>query len=299
MALDRDDRTITLFGILSSLDDVSSTIGRYASWLSEYLDYVAVVYKDEGHFIVHRPGTNKKPLPKRIDTAIEAFRRGDWFSPWVLESRGKFELEPRILSVCQGDGTLLVCTQGGGFSDDVDMILEDSSLLLSYAIERAIEYEHLVRQALSDSLTSLPNRYEFDLQIRASLDRARRYGSGFSVVLFDLDGFKSLNDSFGHHAGDTALKSVATALNSARRESDFICRIGGDEFAAILPNTNGLEAWSFAERVQKNIERAGIPTGQALLTTSFGIASWREEMTVEELLEESDRNLYTYKREVR
>jgi diguanylate cyclase (GGDEF)-like protein len=112
---------------------------------------------------------------------------------------------------------------------------------------RALAAE-LAEQAVHDPLTGLYNRRFFDEALAQSIETARRYGRELSLILFDLDGFKAVNDTCGHEAGDCVMKNFAQLLQATARKSDTVCRIGGDEFAVILPETGLSNARKFAER---------------------------------------------------
>lgn len=113
---------------------------------------------------------------------------------------------------------------------------------------RALAAE-LAEQAMRDSLTGLYNRRFFDAALAQNVETARRYGRELSLVLFDLDGFKAVNDTYGHQAGDDILKTFAQLLQKVVRKADVVCRIGGDEFSVILPETGLPSARKFTERV--------------------------------------------------
>lgn len=106
----------------------------------------------------------------------------------------------------------------------------------------------LAEQALRDPLTGLYNRRFFDEALAQHVEAARRYNRCLSLVLFDLDRFKKINDEVGHEAGDVALKTFARRLLQSLRKADIACRIGGDEFAAILPETPLSNVWKWTDR---------------------------------------------------
>jgi GGDEF domain-containing protein len=109
----------------------------------------------------------------------------------------------------------------------------------------------LAEQAVRDPLTGLYNRRFFDESLAQNIETARRYNRGLCLVLFDLDRFKEVNDTLGHEAGDAVLKTFARLLLETARKADIVCRIGGDEFAAILPET-GLSTRPEGERLAQS-----------------------------------------------
>ncbi len=170
---------------------------------------------------------------------------------------------------------------------------------LASALANAIEYHNATRQTLIDDLTRLYNvRYLYqtlDNEIR----RARRYGSSVSVVFMDMDGFKLVNDAYGHRAGSFTLTEVAQVITMSVRESDFVARYGGDEFVLMLPETSARRAVQMAERVRDRIASHrfnGGVSADIYLTASFGVASFPEHAhEAEKLIELADAAMYEAK----
>lgn len=156
----------------------------------------------------------------------------------------------------------------------------------------------LEEAARTDPLTGLANRRGFEEALGRELARAQRDGSGFTVVLADVDRFKELNDRLGHVAGDEALIDVGRALLDQVRGSDVVARFGGDEFAVVLRVTHAAGAHEMAERVSRNLcERVPAESSLAL---SFGVAEYgRDGRTLDELVRSADAALYQSKREGR
>jgi diguanylate cyclase (GGDEF)-like protein len=121
---------------------------------------------------------------------------------------------------------------------------------------RALAAE-LAEQAVRDPLTGLYNRRFFDAALLQHIETARRYERELSLVLFDLDHFKKVNDTCGHEAGDAVLKTFAGLLQETARKADIICRIGGDEFAVILPETEFSRVRNFLDRFFQTLEGCG------------------------------------------
>ncbi len=112
----------------------------------------------------------------------------------------------------------------------------------------------LNEQATRDWLTGLYNRRYFEETLADHIEAANRYDRELSLVLFDIDEFKQINDAQGHEAGDVVLKQFAELLKTSARKADIVCRYGGDEFTVILPETGTDQAWIFAERVFQLLE---------------------------------------------
>lgn len=151
-----------------------------------------------------------------------------------------------------------------------------------------------------DGLTGLYNHRFFQESLANELARANRYGSSVSLILFDIDHFKQVNDTYGHPAGDMVLMSISRAISSAVRPSDIVARYGGEEFAVILPETNAAGVKVFAARLRRCVE--GIATlveGQLIyVTISAGATTLTTEMphtTKDKLIDAADRGLYISK----
>jgi diguanylate cyclase (GGDEF)-like protein len=152
----------------------------------------------------------------------------------------------------------------------------------------------LLAQATSDPLTGLLNHRAFQERVESEVGRAQRYGRPLAVVLLDLDHFKSINDSYGHQAGDAALMQAARLLEGGARAGDVLGRIGGDEFAMLLPETSAEEALPIAERWAAKFRVA--PVGVAAhLTMSAGVCDLTHANGSRELLQLADGALYSAK----
>jgi diguanylate cyclase (GGDEF)-like protein len=149
--------------------------------------------------------------------------------------------------------------------------------------------------ARTDSLTGLLNRRGFDERFELELARARRTYDPLTLVVADLDRFKDLNDAFGHPAGDAALAAVAETLATGSRSIDTVARIGGEEFALLLPNTDRFGAFEVAERLRRQVAGRTAADGHPL-TMSFGVVqSFGEGETEQTLREAADAALYAAK----
>jgi diguanylate cyclase (GGDEF)-like protein len=196
-------------------------------------------------------------------------------------------------------GSLLVVPSA---DDEVPPDLEERlgifADLAGLAITNADTSAHLLAQATSDPLTGLLNHRAFQERVESEVARAQRYGRPLALVLLDLDYFKSINDAYGHQAGDSALMQAAHLLERGARAGDVLGRIGGDEFALLLPETTAPGALPIAERWAAAFRAA--PVGVAAhLTMSAGVCDLTHAHDSQELLRLADGALYWAKNQGR
>lgn len=152
------------------------------------------------------------------------------------------------------------------------------------------------RQALHDPLTGLPNRALLYDRMERAFARAERHGEPFSIVLFDLDGFKNVNDSLGHQAGDDLLRHVGDRLRAVVRTTDTAARLGGDEFAIVLADTPVERCHAFVEPLLTALRRPLSAAGtEVRISASVGIAEWTTGSTPDELVRNADLGMYEAK----
>lgn len=178
--------------------------------------------------------------------------------------------------------------------DDVSMIgsLADN---LSVAIENADLHQERERQAVTDGLTGVANRRSFNETFTREFERARRYGESLSLVLIDLDYLKKINDTYGHQAGDEAIKTIGRLLRESCRSIDSAARYGGEEFCLLLPNTEVEMAEQLADRLRRLINDEPIE-GPGRISASLGVACYPMHADNEEtLFQRADEALYAAK----
>jgi diguanylate cyclase (GGDEF)-like protein len=167
---------------------------------------------------------------------------------------------------------------------------------MGVAVQNARDYRERLEQAIRDPLTGLYNRRFLLEALEKETSRTERYGSEASLVLFDVDDFKQVNDTHGHAAGDAVLRAIAEVAEQCVRPSDSFARIGGEEFALLLPETGQLEALLVAERIRTAVSRREILPDRRV-TLSGGVASCPgDASTVQDLQRRADAALYWAKR---
>lgn len=148
----------------------------------------------------------------------------------------------------------------------------------------------------TDPLTQLINRRALKEQLLRGMALSRRYKLPLSLIMTDIDHFKSINDTYGHEAGDRVLKCFAKILKKSSRSVDTVARIGGEEFLILLPNTDKESALQFAERLRRKIEIATMPGLPIKITSSFGVAEFIASDTQKSFIKRADDALYAAKR---
>ena len=192
---------------------------------------------------------------------------------------------------------------GGSFSEEEVRILSMLTLYASVAVERLRFYQSsmdLRRISITDSLSGLLNRRYFEERLAEEIERAKRYGEPFSLIILDIDNFKQFNDTYGHLVGDEALRSTALGIRRCIRTIDIAARYGGEEFGIILPQAEKEDVGAIGERIRQEIEQEGISLPgeekRARLTVSIGIAGYpADAVSQEDLIRRADRALYQAK----
>jgi diguanylate cyclase (GGDEF)-like protein len=224
------------------------------------------------------------------------------YTPDVRREPGRAHASSRVrsevaLPLIVGDEVIGVLAIGSaeidGFRGEVRSVLEAFGTLAALAIARAQRDEELKGLALRDSLTGLANHRGLWEALDREIAHAARLGQSISAILFELDGFKRVNDRYGHLRGDEVLRAVADILKGASRASDIVARFGGDEFVIVFPEMPKTAAVEVAERIRRRVEELtlGFP-----LAASIGVAGFPEDgATTDALLEAADRAMYRAK----
>ena len=175
---------------------------------------------------------------------------------------------------------------------DLDLLLARTRTLLEFKSY----LDACEEQAFTDYLTGLANRRRFERQLEREVNRTLRYGHGFTLLMIDIDNFKRLNDTFGHNAGDLAIRAIGKVLQEGTRGIDLAARIGGEEFAVILVETDQPGGEEVAERLRAAVSSMALPFG-ARVTASFGVAECPScAQTSADILAAADEALYEAKR---
>ena len=191
----------------------------------------------------------------------------------------------------------LYALERNAFTEDHLRVLSAAATKVAVAVENALKYRQVERSAVTDMLTELPNARSLFLHLDSELSRAQRTGGTIAVLVCDLDGFKQVNDRFGHLEGNRVLRAVARALRSQCREYDTVARLGGDEFVLVLPGQQPESVSSKVEQLTSAVAEAGYETVQtACLGISVGVAYYPADgEDAEALLAVADQRMYREK----
>lgn len=185
------------------------------------------------------------------------------------------------------------------YEDEHMRLLETLARIASDAISTSLRHAETENRALTDAMTALPNGRSLQIQFEKEIARARRNETSFQILMLDLDGFKAINDTFGHIAGDKLLKDVSTAMRKQLRDYDFLARYAGDEFVAIIPETSNEEVRELCDRMEKAVRGYKLDTGNggiASVGVSLGSASYPSSgETLDQLIIAADKAMYAVK----
>ena len=191
---------------------------------------------------------------------------------------------------------------------DIEMIANVAGLVWfivkqKQADEKILDLNRQLKDmAMTDELTQIPNRRSFFMKGNEEILRTRRYHEPLSVIMLDIDKFKNINDTYGHDTGDYVLHCIASLLTESVREIDIVGRLGGEEFAILLPNTKANDAAKMAERIRVAIENRSCTNSEIRkgITASFGVAQYHLALrNLDELLRDADIAMYEAKKKGR
>jgi len=301
--------------IMTSNIDVGEAFDRFSDQLGKVLPIdmsaICLADEDELHLLAFN-GTIAAPWQPRdklplagTGTELAMKQQKSIYEPDLAKthafSTGERHLKQGIRSIVylpliyagKSLGSLTVGSRyPQAYKDDQIKLLEHLALQITPAIANSQLYAQAREKARLDELTGLFNRRHFDERLREEINRQIRYGGAFSLIMLDLDSFKAYNDVYGHPAGDTLLRDISGLIKKAIRTSDQAFRYGGDEFAALLPQTDTDSAYHVADRIRQEVA-AHAQAKSTGVTCSLGIASCPSDGVLPaDLISAADSALY-------
>jgi diguanylate cyclase (GGDEF)-like protein len=295
--------------------DINELLGKVSTFVLQAfpVDHVAIYLKEGDRFVFleHRgrltptdsegssfPTTEglsgraartEKPV---LENDVE---RAKDYEPGFRETRA--ELCIPLLSYGEMMGVLCLESASTNAFDPGDLpALESVADICANALQNARYVQKVRHMAYVDGLTGIYNRRFFETRIVEEIERASRYQHPMSVIMFDIDHFKRLNDEFGHLLGDDVLRQVSNTLGQNLRKGDVACRFGGEEFAIIVPESNGEDAYWVADKLRRLISQTLFPGVPRPVTVTAGVASHPANgVTRDELVKAADEALYAGK----
>lgn len=290
----------TLSASLRVSDTLSLVSSRLVSMMP--LDACALFLKDQASELFlcsHVVGSHQDAI--RAITAATVERLGDTLPGHGAGGPGATRLQSVTVCPLETDegiiGALAVYQRDrNAYTADHRRFLTRVCDHAAQVIANAVVFEQTQEQSLTDVLTALPNRRYLDRQMAQELARVHRHGGQLSVLVLDMDGFKQINDEFGHQAGDRALKEVAHTLRSCLRVYDLCARYAGDEFVVVLGDCDTEQAESRRAELQRAVVGLGfepVPGRRVQLSVSVGAATFPEDAdTADGLIAAADRRMY-------
>jgi diguanylate cyclase (GGDEF)-like protein len=272
---------------VSRFDEAANQGTIVGGWSDEGLDLTMVPYALDG--VTASAEVSRTGRSARTDAGYASGT--DPIAGMMTELRGKIGVAAPITVAGELWGALGVTYRENQIPTGVEVRLERFASLVGLAISNADAWDRLERQASTDPLTGIANRRTFHERLTAEVARAERYGRHLSLALMDLDHFKAVNDLHGHPGGDRVLVLFAQLLSEHSREGELVARIGGEEFAWLMPETDPDSAHVAADRVRKALERRPFEhIGR--VTVSAGVCSTQTAPDADTLIHDADQAMY-------
>ncbi len=283
-------------GLFSYTSNGSKKLGCYSTIKKLGWIIVTIVDKEE----VLTPMISKILLSMLIVIIIAIAT--SWFFSSSLSKKiivPLTELRKRVSTITTSEGDIspnynYPNNEIGEIASDIEQLTERELYLKNIELKKMNRQLELL--STTDHLTKLMNRHKMTDELKKEWNRAKRYKTTFSLILFDIDHFKKINDTYGHQAGDLVLAEMASLVKNTLRTTDIISRWGGEEFLVLCPGTNLQSAASLAQRLKTSIEQHRFSI-DSRVTISLGVYEFtNQEEDIEEMLSKADQKLYEAKR---
>jgi diguanylate cyclase (GGDEF)-like protein len=275
-----------------------------AVMIEQHLDLYVSTRTGAGHLVSDRlVAIIRSTLESLIPVSFETTEIVVKSEQAQLPEGGETGLDEVAAALLEHEGRtagLLLLVRREPFDARERRLLEIFATQVSMLFDTIRTRERIGNLAETDDLTGIWNRRYFRRQLPQEIERARTFGVPLSLLLFDIDDFKQINDGFGHVVGDVVLSELCGCVRESLRPTDILARYGGDEFAVILPHTDLGGAHAVAERVLRKVGELTVPTdeeGSIRCSVSIGLAEFRrEDLVANDLVRRADERLYAAKR---
>jgi len=275
-------RSIDHPGYMSERQDTSTLHLTHILQSTLELDKLLELFDDEASAIVAHDGLSYEN--NKISTYIE------------IGEHGKHRCSYNLILLGENLGEITLYRNRRFTKSEIEKI-ENLVAALIYPLRNTLLYKQAVEKAFNDPLTGLNNRAALDNALNQEINLAQRHKQDLSILMIDLDKFKSINDTYGHITGDAVLKKVADRMSDCMRSSDIVFRYGGEEFSILLRNTDSTGANLLAERVRQGVEKLECRYDDLIIpvTVSIGAATLSESDNAETFVQRADEALYSAK----
>lgn len=296
----RLDQMNQLHGRMAGVLSITGMIEAYSIWLMPLVEHELIGYsnnaRNKKHLFCSGHGPSRR---KAIAFAEELIQQESLTDGNCVSNDGHFA-HKWLFETIDDAGILLILKEGRQLAADELSLINDSLDVLAESLQRGLQYEELFERASNDALTGLYNRRVFEDRIVGMIESSRRYKRPLTMITMDLDRFKQINDNLGHKTGDEVLKTVARVFKGVVRSTDLLVRMGGDEFLAVLDDTDKKNARCLAERLCAAVDGLNIyADATTKLGVSIGLAELQEDESLDNWLERADDILYHAKAEGR
>lgn len=237
----------------------------------------------------------KQKAVENVDPALDfAFMHTELSSEYIAMASVPMLADDTLIGA-----VTLYSSQLPAYADEHIRLLESITKIATDAIARSQHHAEIRSHAFTDPMTSLPNARALQLQFDKEVKRSNRNGSVFQLLMLDLDGFKEVNDNYGHKTGDAMLKAVSSVISDQLREYDFLARYGGDEFVAVVPDTQSADVLELCQRIETAVSSYKLAVGENL-TASVGVSIGaachpHQGETFDQIVNAADKAMYKNK----
>ena len=256
-----------------------------------------VVYLENQNKEIEESGEKGNELNRAMTKEVDGMRQGLESAVTLAELQSVVNNRLDAISSFMMQHSELEQHRYGFAKENLQIMQEKINHLEDETAELKVNLENKNREAMYDALTAIPNRLFYEKRVKEDIARWKRFDTPLSIAVWDVDKFKSVNDTYGHKAGDKVLKAIAQILNKRIRETDFLARYGGEEFVMLLPGTVEEETLRLANELRKAVEECAFHyNNEAVnITISCGISGFRTGDTLGVVFERADKALYQAK----